>query len=209
MQLTEVKLFMGLILNTCSCPRVWFLALPFNFTRDIAEINQRHFDCRKLKYVDRTHLAQVLSFSNKIFLISDVQKRLEVCPDRYYPERAFCFYEFEWPCDGRCIPKSEVCDELDLGGCDAGMKRCGKDKCVDRNTPCNGNCWSESATNLCGTNMCLSKYQLEVRPGSYLQQSYWYDTILVSNTLMSAIWFWGERRKQPVCHSVSNWGLSK
>jgi hypothetical protein len=93
----------------------------------------------------------------------DARHRLDVCPDRQYTERSFCFYEYEWPCGGRCIPKSEVCDQTDRGGCDAGMKRCGKDRCVARNTPCNGKCWSETALNICGTNMCLSKYQLEVK----------------------------------------------
>ena len=96
-------------------------------------------------------------------LFLDVRKRLDVCPDHQYMDRSFCFYESEWPCGGRCIPKSEVCPEINNEGCDAGMMRCGRDRCVDRNTPCNGKCWSDTATFICGSNMCLSKYQLEVR----------------------------------------------
>ena len=115
------------------------------------------------KCMDFTVLGSWSITVKSLYFFSDVRRRLDVCPDRQYAERNFCFYEFEWPCGGRCIPKSEVCDETDLGGCDAGMKRCGKDRCVDRNTPCNGKCWSETAQNICGKNMCLSKYQLEVK----------------------------------------------
>ena len=46
-------------------------------------------------------------------------------------------------------------------GCDWGMKRCGG-RCVDRHTTCNGTCWDESSRHQCGSNMCLSKYQLQV-----------------------------------------------
>ena len=34
--------------------------------------------------------------------------------------------------------------------------------CIDKYTPCRGKCWSHTATRLCGDNMCLSEYQLEV-----------------------------------------------
>jgi hypothetical protein len=46
-------------------------------------------------------------------------------------------------------------------GCDWGMKRC-DDRCVDRHTPCHGVCWDESSVHMCGNNMCLSHYQIQV-----------------------------------------------
>ena len=36
--------------------------------------------------------------------------------------------------------------------------------CIDRSNPCKGRCWSQTAPILCGNNLCLSKYQLEVKP---------------------------------------------
>ena len=35
--------------------------------------------------------------------------------------------------------------------------------CIDRSNPCKGRCWSQTAPILCGNNLCLSKYQLEVK----------------------------------------------
>ena len=52
--------------------RVRFLALPrFIICLDVAEIYQRHnLECEQLKYVDITHLVQVLRFCyNKINII--------------------------------------------------------------------------------------------------------------------------------------------
>jgi len=100
---------------------------------------------------------------------------LEQCPnvaDRFTPCTdphwgPICFYATEWVCGEECIGKKDVClkkrtfGHIVNNGCDFGMKRCGE-KCLDRHTPCNGQCWDDSSVHMCGNNMCLSQYQLQV-----------------------------------------------
>ena len=94
------------------------------------------------------------------------EDRFSACPDPNYGH--ICYYSTEWACGDQCIGKKDVCEIKRMyggsnfnGGCDWGMKRCGE-KCVDRHTPCNGHCWDDSAVHMCGDNMCLSQYQLQV-----------------------------------------------
>jgi len=88
----------------------------------------------------------------------DPEKRLEPCSQTSYGD--ICYYMSEWECQGKCISKSQVCD----GKCHWGMKLCGRmeegGSCVDRYTPCMGNCWHESNHRLCGNNLCLSSFQI-------------------------------------------------
>ena len=94
-----------------------------------------------------------------------VEDRFAPCSDPHWGQ--ICFYGTEWVCGEECIGKKDVClkqrafGHLANNGCDFGMKRCGE-KCVDRQTPCNGHCWADSAVHKCGNNMCLSQYQLQV-----------------------------------------------
>ena len=105
----------------------------------------------------------------------DVEKRLEPC---YYTSFGdLCFYPNEWVCHGRCISKRDVCHRSivmsdlnshihskddDENVCDWGLKRCGKNRCVSRYTPCQGKCWNDANPILCGNNLCLNENQIRV-----------------------------------------------
>ena len=117
----------------------------------------------------------------------EVEKRFEPC--LYTSFGDLCFYSDEWVCNKKCISKGDVCrnkkrkltqDELNNYDynktmnnlevdqeedtvCDWGLKKCGKNHCVSRYTPCHGKCWNEANPSLCGSNLCLNEYQLRVR----------------------------------------------
>ena len=107
----------------------------------------------------------------------EVENRLDPC--FYTSFGDLCFYPDEWVCNNKCISKHNVCrirnpsnntksyiNKTPLMGNDAtchwGLKRCGKNKCVSRYTPCEGKCWNEANPIPCGSNLCLNENQIRV-----------------------------------------------
>ena len=107
----------------------------------------------------------------------EVEKRLKPCFYTSYGD--LCFYPDEWVCNNKCISKHDIChihkasnittskvDDVakdeDGATCDWGLKRCGKNQCVSRYTPCQGKCWNEANPIPCGSNLCLNENQIRV-----------------------------------------------